>query len=175
VVAAERAAQLKKIGKANIGSIVVVEDTPPQTILPTKEFYSGWQQKALSALQSLLNTHRSTGSHDLDSCFAEFPYFEVIFELEANGTQRYANWINPNMYGKIKAGGAGIDRSQQAYYQRVAETHAPYISSIYLSTATEDFCLTVSLPILGDDGQLASILVADINIAAMAVLSSARN
>jgi diguanylate cyclase (GGDEF)-like protein len=175
VVAAERAAHLKKIGKANIGSIVVVEDTPPQTILPTKEFYSGWQQKALSALQSLLNTQRSTGSHDLDSCFAEFPYFEVIFELEANGIQRYANWINPNMYGKIKAGGAGIDRSQQAYYQRVAETNAPYISSIYLSTATEDFCLTVSLPILGDDGQLVSILVADINIAAMAVLSSTRN
>lgn len=175
VVAAERAALLKKIGKANIGSIVVVEDTPPQTILPTKEFYSGWQQKALSALQSLLNTHRSTGSHDLDSCFAEFPYFEVIFELEPSGVQRYANWINPNMYGKIKAGGAGIDRSQQAYYKRVAETHAPYISSIYLSTATEDFCLTVSLPILGDDGKLVSILVADINIAAMAVLSSARN
>lgn len=175
VVAAERAAQLKKIGKANIGSIVVVEDTPPQTILPKKEFYSGWQQKALSALQSLLNTHRSTGSHDLDSCFAEFPYFEVIFELEPNGVQRYANWINPNMYGKIKAGGAGIDRSQQAYYQRVAETNAPYISSIYLSTATEDFCLTVSLPILDDNGQLVSILVADINIAAMAVLSSARS
>jgi diguanylate cyclase (GGDEF)-like protein len=175
VVAAERAALLKKIGKANIGSIVVVEDTPPQTILPTKEFYTGWQQKALSALQSLLTAHRSTGSHDLDSCFAEFPYFEVIFELEPSGVQRYANWINPNMYGKIKAGGAGIDRSQQAYYQRVAETHAPYISSIYLSTATEDFCLTVSLPILGDDGELVSILVADINIAAMAVLSSARN
>jgi diguanylate cyclase (GGDEF)-like protein len=175
VVAAERAAMLKKIGKANIGSIVVVEDTPPQTILPKKEFYSDWQQKALSALQSLLNTQRSTGSHDLDSCFAEFPFFEVIFELEPNGIQRYANWINPNMYGKIKAGGAGIDRSQQAYYQRVAESQAPYISSIYLSTATEDFCLTVSLPILNESGQLASILVADINIAAMAVLSSTRN
>lgn len=99
----------------------------------------------------------------------------MIFELEPNGIQRYANWINPNMYGKIKAGGAGIDRSQQAYYQKVAETHAPYISTIYLSTATEDFCLTVSLPILNDDGSLKSILVADINIAAMAVLSSSRN
>lgn len=174
VMAAERAAVLKKIGKANIGSIVVVEDTPPQTILPKKEFYSDWQHRALSALQSLLKIQRSTGSHDLDSCFAEFPYFEVIFELEANGVQRYANWINPNMYGKIKAGGAGIDRSQQAYYQRVAESHAPYISTIYLSTATEDFCLTVSLPILNEQGALESILVADINIAAMAVLSSAR-
>jgi diguanylate cyclase (GGDEF)-like protein len=174
VMAAERAAALKKIGKANIGSIVVVEDSPPQTILPKKEFYSDWQQRALSALQSLLHIQRSTGSHDLDSCFAEFPYFEVIFELEPNGVQRYANWINPNMYGKIKAGGAGIDRSQQAYYQRVAESHAPYISTIYLSTATEDFCLTVSLPILNDQGAIESILVADINIAAMAVLSSAR-
>lgn len=172
VIAAERAATLKKIGKANIGSIVVVEDTPPQTILPKKEFYSDWQQRALSALQSLLHIQRSTGSHDLDSCFAEFPYFEVIFELEPNGIQRYANWINPNMYGKIKAGGAGIDRSQQAYYQRVAENNMPYISSIYLSTATEDFCLTVSLPVLDTHGKLASILVADINIAAMAVLSS---
>jgi hypothetical protein len=56
----------------------------------------------------------------------------------------------------------------------VAETNAPYISSIYLSTATEDFCLTVSLPILDDKGKLISILVADINIAAMAILSSAR-
>jgi diguanylate cyclase (GGDEF)-like protein len=174
VMAAERAAVLKKIGKANIGSIVVVEDTPPQTILPKKEFYSDWQDRALSALQSLLKIQRSTGSHDLDSCFAEFPYFEVIFELEPNGVQRYANWINPNMYGKIKAGGAGIDRSQQAYYHRVAESHAPYISTIYLSTATEDFCLTVSLPILNEQGALESILVADINIAAMAVLSSAR-
>lgn len=174
VMAAERAAMLKKIGKANLGSIVVVEDTPPQTIFPKKEFYSDWQQRALAALQSLLHIQRSTGSHDLDGCFAEFPYFEVIFELEPNGVQRHANWINPNMYGKIKAGGAGINRSQQAYYQSVAETHAPYISSIYLSTATEDFCLTVSLPLLDEAGQLQSILVADINIAAMAVLSSAR-
>lgn len=175
VMAAERAAALKKIGKANIGSIVVVEDTPPQTILPKKEFYTNWQQKALTALQSLLNIQRSTGSHDLDSCFVEFPYFEVIFELEPNGIQRYANWINPTMYGKIKAGGVGIDRSQQAYYQKVAQTKEPYISTIYLSTATEDFCLTVSLPILNENGSLKSILVADINIAAMALLSSKRN
>lgn len=175
VMAAERAAVLKKIGKANIGSIVVVEDTPPKTILPKKEFYTNWQQKALTALQSLLNIQRSTGSHDLDSCFAEFPYFEVIFELEPNGIQRYANWINPSMYGKIKAGGVGVDRSQQAYYQKVVQTNEPYISTIYLSTATEDFCLTVSLPILNEGGSLESILVADINIAAMALLSSKRN
>ena len=173
VAAAERAATLKKIGKSNIGSIVVVEDTPPQLILPKKEFYSNWQDRALAALQSLLQYRRTADSHDLDGCFNDYPFFEVVFELEPDGTQRYANWINPNMYGKIKAGGAGMDRSQQVYYQVVAETQAPYISSIYLSTATEDFCLTVSIPILDADNVLEGILVADINIAAMAMLSSA--
>jgi len=96
----------------------------------------------------------------------------VVFELNPSGIQRYPNWINPNMYGKIKAGGAGVDRSQQAYYSVAYETMQPYISSIYLSTATEDFCLTVSLPILNQLGGLESILVADISIAAMAMLSS---
>jgi diguanylate cyclase (GGDEF)-like protein len=172
VAAAERAAALKKIGKATIGSIVVVEADPPKLILPKQEFYSDWQDRALMALQSLLKYRRTEDSHDLDGCFADYPFFEVIFELEPDGFQRYANWINPNMYGKIKAGGAGIDRSQQTYYQVVKKTQAPYISSIYLSSATEDFCLTVSLPILDQAGAMTGILVADINIAAMAMLSS---
>lgn len=171
VAAAERAATLKKIGKSTIGSIIVVEDDPPQIVLPKEEFYSDWQDRALAALESLLQYRRTADSHDLDSCFNDFPFFEVVFELEPNGVQRYANWINPNMYGKIKAGGAGVDRSQQAYSYIVQETLKPYISSIYLSTATEDFCLTVSLPILDANNVLEGILVADINIAAMAMLS----
>ncbi|MDI1309330.1 MAG: EAL domain-containing protein [Methylotenera sp.] len=172
VAAAERAAYLKKIGKSNIGSIIVVEDTTPRLVLPVHEVHSDWQARALEALQSLLKYRRSEGSHCMDSCFNDYPFFEVIFELNANGIQRYPNWINPNMYGKIKAGGGGVDRSPQAYYYAAYETLKPYISNIYLSTATEDFCLTVSLPILNQMGGLESILVADISIAAMAMLSS---
>jgi len=172
VAAAERAAYLKKIGKSNIGSIIVVEDDSPRLVVPQHEVHSDWQARALEALQSLLNYRRSEDSHCMDSCFADYPFFEVVFELNSNGMQRYPNWINPNMYGKIKAGGAGVDRSQQAYYSSAYETMSPYVSSIYLSTATEDFCLTVSLPILNQLGGLESILVADISIAAMAMLSS---
>jgi len=172
VAAAERAAHLKKIGKSNIGSIIVVEATTPRLVVPDHEVHSDWQARALEALQSLLKYRRSEDSHCMDSCFTHYPFFEVVFELNPSGMQRYPNWINPNMYGKIKAGGAGADRSQQAYYSVAYETMQPYISSIYLSTATEDFCLTVSLPILNQLGGLESILVADISIAAMAMLSS---
>ena len=174
VAAAERAAYLKKIGKSNIGSIIVVEAAKPKLILPEREVHSDWQARALQALQSLLKYRRSEDSHCMDSCFTDYPFFEVVFELNPDGVQRYPNWINPNMYGKIKAGGAGVDRSPQAYYSVANETLEPYISSIYLSTATEDFCLTVSLPVLNQMGGLESILVADISIAAMAMLSSNR-
>lgn len=173
IAAAERAAALKKIGKSTTGSIIVVEDEPPQRIQPVQDFYSDWQEKALQALQSLLSSRRSADSHALDGSFAEYPFFEVVFELDAAGRQRYPNWINPAMYGRIKAGGAGMDRSQQPYYRAVTESLEPYMSSIYLSTATEDFCLTISLPIMTTNDELGGLLVADINIAAMALLSSA--
>lgn len=172
VAAAERAATLKKIGKANIGSIVVMEANPPQLIVPQNDFYSDWREHALAALQNLQQWPRSEDAHSLDSCFSDYPFFEVVFELDAEGVQRYPNWINPNMYGKIKAGGAGVDRSQQAYSYIVQESKVPYISSIYLSTATEDFCLTVSIPMFDASGIIQGILVADISIAAMAMLSS---
>jgi diguanylate cyclase (GGDEF)-like protein len=173
VAAAERAAMLKKIGKNNYGSIIVVEDEPPRLVEPSEDYYSDWQTRALEALQHMMTIKRSSDPHALDSCFTEFPFFEVIFELDANGIQRYPNWINPSMYGKIKAGGSGIDRAPLPYYQVLSETLLPYFSSIYLSTATEDFCLTISLPMLDDQGVLDGVLVADINIAAMAMLSSA--
>jgi diguanylate cyclase (GGDEF)-like protein len=171
VAAAERAAILKKIGKSANGSIIVVEGDPPQLVQPMQEFYSEWQARAIVALQSLLQAKRSADPHVLDGEFVHYPFFEVVFELEADGRQRYPNWINPNMYGKIKAGGTGMDRSQQEYYIEVAKRRQPYLSSIYLSTATEDFCLTLSLPILDAAGLLEGVLVADINISAMAMLS----
>ncbi len=173
VAAAERAAALKKIGKSTEGSIIVVEGNPPQLVQPLQDFYSDWQEQAVKALQSILSMKRSADPHVLDSCFSVYPFFEVVFELEADGRQRYPNWINPNMYGKIKAGGAGVDRGEQEYFTAVIKNMAPYLSSIYLSTATEDFCLTLSIPILSLDGSLDGLLVADINIAAMAMLSQA--
>jgi diguanylate cyclase (GGDEF)-like protein len=172
VAAAERAAMLKKIGKATTGSIIVVEGDPPQQVKPARDCNSDWEGRAIFALQSLTDIRRNADPHVLDSCFIDFPFFEVVFELDAEGRQVYPNWINPNMYGKIKAGGAGVDRSSQPYYTHVRDEGVPYLSNIYLSSATEDFCLTLSIPLM-EGGKLQGVLVADINIAAMAMLSNA--
>lgn len=171
LVAAERAALLKKVGKAEWGSVIVIEGSPPQ-VLPVKtmEGIDVWQQHALAALHSIAKRPRSENPRVLDAAFKTYPFFEMVFELDASGVQHFPNWINPAMYGRVRSGGSGIDRSHQPYFTQIAITKLPYVSGIYLSSASEDFCLTLSLPLLSESGKLTGALVADLNLSAMAAL-----
>ncbi|MBX9849749.1 MAG: EAL domain-containing protein [Rhodocyclaceae bacterium] len=171
IAAAERAAYLKKVGKAEWGSVIVVEDTPHQ-VHPIRTFgdLELWRDNAFAALDSLMNHPRGRDPHSLDAAFKAFPFFEMVFELDARGVQRFPNWINPSMYGRMRAGGAGIDRSSQDYFSRVAQTGQQFVSTIYLSTASEDFCLTLAQPLFSGLGEFSGVLVADLNLTSMAAL-----
>ena len=128
-----------------------------------------WSDNAFSALSILMNHARSRDPHCLDSAFKAFPFFEMVFELDARGVQRYPNWINPSMYGRMRAGGVGVDRSGQDYFARVAHSGRQFVSTIYLSSASEDFCLTLAQPLF-TDGEFSGVLVADLNLSSMAAL-----
>ncbi len=41
---------------------------------------------------------------------------------------------------------------------------------IYLSSATEDFCLTIAVPMYGTSGRFTGVLAGDLNLASMASL-----
>lgn len=171
IAAAERAAYLKKLGKAEWGSVIVIEDTPHQ-IHPVRTFgdMALWRDNAFEALATLMNLPRSRDPHCLDAAFKAFPFFEMVFELDARGVQRFPNWINPSMYGRMRAGGVGIDRSSQDYFVRVAQSQHQFVSTIYLSTASEDFCLTLAQPLFDESGEFGGVLVADLNLSSMAAL-----
>ena len=175
VAAAERAAQLKKLGKAQWGSVLVFEDTPPRVEAVGPRGDSGtWIANAVATLETLVQTPRSRDPHAMDAAFKAYPFFEMLFELDARGAQRYPNWINPAMYGRIRAGGIGVDRSHQPYFAEVAQTGRPFVSPIYLSSASEDFCLTIAIALRDDHGAMTGVLVADLNLAAMAALLDRR-
>lgn len=176
VAAAERAAHLKKLGKAQWGSVLVFEDQPPRVVAVGPQGDSGtWIANAVATLESLVNLPRSRDPHAMDSAFKAYPFFEMLFELNAGGVQRFPNWINPSMYGRIRAGGIGVDRSHQPYFTEVQQTGRPFVSSIYLSSASEDFCLTIAIPLRDDTAELTGLLVADLNLAAMAALLDRRD
>lgn len=171
LAAAERAALLKKLGKAEWGSVIAIEGTPHQ-VRPVKVFgdIELWRDNAFAALESLVQRQRSRDPHCLDAAFKAYPFFEMVFELDADGVQRFPNWINPVMYGRIRAGGVGVDRSAQDYFAKVAASRENYVSTIYLSSASEDFCLTLSQPLFDSQGLFNGVLVADLNLASMAAL-----
>ena len=130
----------------------------------------GWEVQVLDILQRLLQEPRGRDARALDHVFKAYPFFEVLFELDEDGVQTYANWINPSMYGRIRGGGAGTNRSGQSYFSHVRDSGQPFVSPIYLSSATEDFCLTIAAPIYGVGGRFSGVLVGDLNLASMASL-----
>lgn len=170
--ASARAAKLKKVGKTAGGNVIVVEAATPRVLRPeaASPTLSGWEQHVLDILQRLLQEPRGRDARALDHVFKAYPFFEVLFELDAEGVQTHANWINPTMYGRIRAGGAGANRSAQSYFAPVRDSGQPFVSPIYLSSATEDFCLTIAAPVYGPGRRFAGVLVGDLNLASMASL-----
>ena len=176
VEASARAAKLKKVGKSAGGNVIVVEAVQPHVIAHARAASKGlaWEAQVLDILARLLMEPRGRDAHALDHVFRAYPFFEMLFELDANGVQLCANWVNPAMYGRIRGGGAGINRSSQPYFAYVREHCEPFVSPIYLSSATEDFCLTIAAPIYGAKGAFAGVLVGDLNLASMASLLESR-
>ena len=172
VEASARAAKLKKVGKTAGGNVIVVEAESPRVIQPETESpgMSDWEGHVLDILQRLLQEPRGRDARMLDHVFKAYPFFEMLFELDAQGVQVHANWINPAMYGRIRAGGAGVNRGGQSYFTHVRDSGKPFVSPIYLSSATEDFCLTISVPIYNEEGHFSGVLVGDLNLASMASL-----
>lgn len=176
VSAAERAARLKKLGKSAGGNVIVMEAEQPE-VMPLEianGWLPAWEEHVLDILHHVLQQPRGRDVHALDHVFKAYPFFEVLFELDGQGIQRHGNWINPAMYGRIRTGGAGVDRSAQPYFTHVQANAKPFISAIYLSTASEDFCLTIAVPQYDQAQHLQAILVGDLNLAAMAALLDAR-
>jgi len=163
--ASERAAHLKKLAKAHPGSVIVVEGIPPRLIPVRLNMRSGsWQDYVIGILDRISSYKRDKNHHDLDAAFKDYPFFELIYELDSRGVQRYPNWVNPKMRGRITGGGVGIDRSSRSYFQTIRQTLAPNVSNIYVSSASEDFCVTVSVPLFDEQHAFSGVLVADINL-----------
>ncbi len=80
----------------------------------------------------------------LEEAFSQYPYFELFYVMGQRGLQVTRNVINPKTEYFIEEGKKGSDRSQEEYF-KVALEKGSYLSDIYLSKATKDFCITASM------------------------------
>ncbi|MFN4263773.1 MAG: EAL domain-containing protein [Thioalkalivibrionaceae bacterium] len=163
---AQRAARLKSAAKKVSGSVIVWEG-PPQRVLPlpppARQFQ--WQDQAFAALDEwLLRANSDDGIPD--GWFDSYPFFELVYRLDANGVQRFDNCVNPRLADRVRARGRGVDRSTAPYYRAIAQGAARFISDIYLSRATEDFCVTVAFRVGGLAAE-GDLIVADLSLSGL--------
>ncbi|MFJ3484941.1 PDC sensor domain-containing protein [Pseudomonas sp. NPDC090202] len=85
--------------------------------------------------------------------------------VDRNGTQISEN-VGLGNDGK-GASCKGRNWSQRPWFREVAEQLASHITPVYRSTATDAFCITVSVPIFAANGQLHRVLAADVRLSAL--------
>jgi len=106
------------------------------------------------------HTEKEMWEHTLYEMFKTYPYFEIFYIISEKGIQISNNVINPRIRYPVKTGRKGADRTEKPYY-KLAKEGEIYISDIYISQATDDFCITLSSKFRY--GDKAYILAGDIN------------
>jgi hypothetical protein len=137
--------------------IVACEYKAKELIPKIKEKIKGDFEKVVEHLK---RTEKDLWEFVLYDFFKEYPYFELFYIMNEKGVQISNNVINPKISYRIKAGKKGADRSEKSYFKQ-AMKDGTYISDIYISQATDDFCITLSARFQHKDKTY--VLAGDIN------------
>ena len=98
---------------------------------------------------------------------------ELLYLTDAKGRQVVSN-IGRGPDGiSADASAYGRDWSSRAWYRQPVESRSLAVSEVYVSSATGENCITVSAPILAQNGELAGVLGVDVNLGRAAAQNAA--
>lgn len=93
-----------------------------------------------------------------------YPFVELIYTLDDNGTQSSPNVDCAAARGLKKNNGLGMDRSQRPYYRLAREAEACVVTEPYLSSASRNLCISAAAKCLDADGGIIGYIVLDIDL-----------
>lgn len=111
-------------------------------------------------VKALENSEKELWEYVLYDKFKEYSFFELFYIINEKGMQISNNILNTALNRKIVTGRKGSDRSSSSYFKNAIEK-GYYITPIYLSSATGDFCITISKKFIYKDKTY--VLAGDIN------------
>jgi methyl-accepting chemotaxis protein len=94
---------------------------------------------------------------------AENTIFELLYATDSRGRQVTENIEASGFKAKGSTSVKGKDWSRRPWFTGVIRNNDTYISPLYLSEASGDYCLTISTPVLRDNA-LVGVLAADIKV-----------
>ncbi len=100
--------------------------------------------------------------HALQRRMLPFPFLELVYLTDAEGSQISSNVFRKEGATVCDATAKGKNWRQKTWFKKVKEMGTSYISDVYRSDATHSFCLTISVPVYRQDA-LVGVLGADIS------------
>ena len=92
------------------------------------------------------------------------PCFELLYVTDARGRQIVSNIGRRNGQTFADRGGYDRDWSARSWFSEAIRLEGEvHVTDIYRSSATGDFCFTVSVAVCEADGEIAAVLAADVN------------
>lgn len=128
-----------------------------------------WHERAERAILSLAKRLAASNrcEETLARAFREYPWFELFYVMDGKGIQTSENFGNPaHDFSAASQQAQGSDWSEKPYFRKaIAAAGTCVISDIYISSATDSLCATVSVALRGANG--IAVLAGDVNLDGM--------
>ncbi len=119
--------------------------------------------ESLAASPDMLSLDRSRMEQLMQRMVAEHAFLELVYVTDGHGVQVTENIASASF--KSSGGGSALGRSwdSRPWFQGAVRNRGVYVSPIYLSEASEDYCLTISVPMM-NNGHITGVVAADIKL-----------
>ncbi|HTT08902.1 MAG TPA: methyl-accepting chemotaxis protein [Gammaproteobacteria bacterium] len=91
------------------------------------------------------------------------PFVELAYATDARGVQVTENISRRDFQAAYGTSGLNKNWSQRPWFRGAVRTDGVYLSEIYRSAATDEFCLTASATFSGKDGRVMGVVAIDVN------------
>ena len=91
-----------------------------------------------------------------------YPFIELAYVTDANGIQTTENVFRKEFCATYGDSGKNKNWSRRSWFTGAMNTNGIYLSDIYRSQATDEFCLTASATIV-NDGMILGVVAIDVN------------
>ncbi|OQK17431.1 Cache domain protein [Methyloprofundus sedimenti] len=102
----------------------------------------------------------------LNSLCSYYPFISLLYLLDESGKQISMNVPGMNFKNQPKIG-RGLDRSKRPYYLLAMKSDSVAVTEPYLSSIKRELCLSTSIKVCDNSGQLLGFIVLDIDLSAI--------
>ena len=119
--------------------------------------------EAMAANPAMRSLDRARMEPLMERAVVENSFLELVYVTDENGVQVTENIASADFRAADPRSALGSAWSERPWFQGAVRNRGVYVSPIYLSEATKDYCLTISVPVT-DNGRVAGVVAADIKL-----------